>query len=190
MSENTENIKKPIYKKWWFWLIIAFIVILALGSSGENTTEQPNISTNITPSTNVDNTTNIDTSNKVYAVGEEAFLNNTSITVTKVEKSNGSEYDKPQSGKEFVILYITIKNIGNSNLSYNPYNFQVQNSQGQLNEPTFTIIDNDTSLQTGELIPNGSISGTIVFEESINDSNLTLIYQDNFWSSKSLKIKL
>lgn len=35
------KIKKPFYKKWWFWVIIAFIVIGSFGSSEENNpTEQ------------------------------------------------------------------------------------------------------------------------------------------------------
>lgn len=190
MSDISENTKKPIYKKWWFWLIIVIVLLIAISSPSNETTTEPNISTNTSSSTNTDSSTKVDTSNKTYSVGEEAILNNSSIIVTKVEKSNGSEYDKPKSGKEYVIVHVTIKNNGNSNLSYNPYDFQVQNSQGQLENHTFTIIDQETSLQSGELIPGGSVTGTIVFEELINDENLILIYQDNFWTSKTLKIKL
>ncbi len=34
-----EKNKKPLFKKWWFWLIIALIVIFAFGSSGESNNE-------------------------------------------------------------------------------------------------------------------------------------------------------
>ena len=35
------KIKKPIYKRWWVW-VVAFIVIVAVGSSGGNETQQGN----------------------------------------------------------------------------------------------------------------------------------------------------
>ncbi len=54
----------------------------------------------------------------------------------------------------------------------------------------YTIIDQDTELQSGELIPGGKVEGTIVFEELIDDPNLVLIYNDSIWSTNSLKIHL
>lgn len=183
MSDNSEKVKKPIYKKWWFWLIIIILVIAIVGSGSSNNNSSTQTSTS-------SSSTSTDNSSKVYSVGEEATLGNGSVTVTKVEKSNGSTYDKPKSGKEFVIVHVTIKNNGSSNLSYNPFYFKVQNSQGQQEDITFTTVDQDTSLQSGELISGGSVSGTVVFEEPVNDSNLTLIYQDSIWSSKSIQIKL
>lgn len=55
---------------------------------------------------------------------------------------------------------------------------------------TFTTIDKDTSLQSGELIPGGKVTGTVTFEQPKGDTGLILIYNDNIWSSKELKIKL
>lgn len=36
---NVEKVKKPIYKKWWFWAIIAFFVIGIIGNMGEDEEE-------------------------------------------------------------------------------------------------------------------------------------------------------
>jgi len=66
----------------------------------------------------------------------------------------------------------------------------MQNSQGQQESMTFTTVNSDSSLQSGELIPGGKVSGTIAFEQPIGDTNLTLVYSDSIWSSKELKIKL
>lgn len=125
-----------------------------------------------------------------YNQGEEARLGNGAITVTEVKKSNGNSWDKPQTGKEFIIVNITIENKGNDKLSYNPFYFKLQNSQGQQESMTFTTIDSDTSLKSGELISGGKASGTIAFETTKGDTNLILIYNDNIWSSKELKINL
>jgi hypothetical protein len=172
-----EKGKKPIYKKWWFWVIITILIIgiAVAGTSDENT---------ITPATS-------SISEKTeYNQGEEAMLGNGAIIVTKVEKSQGNQFDKPKSGKEFVIVYVTIENKGNSNLSYNPLYFKMQNSQGQQESMTFTTIDKDTALHSGELIPGGKVTGTVTFEQPKGDNGLLLIYSDNIWSSKELKIKL
>lgn len=122
--------------------------------------------------------------------GETGILGDGAITVTKVERSQGNEWDKPKSGKEFVIVTVSIENKGKDKLSYNPFDFKLQNSQGQQEEQAFTTIDNDTSLQSGELIPGGKVSGTIAFEQPKDDKNLVLIYNDSIWSSKELKINL
>lgn len=46
MSENLEE-KKPIYKKWWFWVIVA-VVILGIGSNSvQNNTQQATSNSNV-----------------------------------------------------------------------------------------------------------------------------------------------
>ena len=54
----------------------------------------------------------------------------------------------------------------------------------------FTTVDQDTALKSGELIAGGKVEGTLVFEETKGDTGLVLIYNDNMWSSKELKINL
>ena len=122
--------------------------------------------------------------------GEVGTLGNGAIKVTKVQRSQGSEWDKPKTGKEFVIITVMIENKGDEKLSYNPFDFKLQNSQGQQESMTFTTIDQDTSLSSGELIPGGKVTGTIAFETTKGDKKLALIYNNNVWSSKELKINL
>lgn len=181
-----EKEKKAIYKKWWFWVIIV-VIILGIGSSLNNnsteTSTQQNTSSSLTENKKQSEKTE-------YNKGEEAILGNGAITVTDVQISQGTQYDKPKSGKEFVIVSVTIENKGDKNLYYNPYYFKMQNSQGQQEDIAFTTVNNDNSLQSGELIPGGKVSGTIAFEQPIGDAGLVLIYSNNLWSSKELKIKL
>ena len=176
MARYAEKEKKPIYKKWWFWILI--VIIIGVAVSGKS-------------NTNNTTTTGSDADIKTeYSQGEEAILGDGAITVTKVEKSQGNEWDKPKTNKEFVIVSVTIENKETNNLSYNPLYFKMQNSQGQQESMTFTTINQDTALQSGELIAGGKVSGTIAFEQPIGDTGLMLIYNDSIWSSKELKIKL
>ncbi len=184
MSNHSEELK-PIYKKWWFW---AIIIVLIIGITGSQSGKSD---TNTTSSTSESATSSTENEKTEYNQGEQAILGNGAITVTNVERSQGSEYSKPKSGKEYVIVSLKIENKGKDNLSYNPFYFKMQNSQGQQEDYTITMgVNDDTQLNSGELIPGGSVEGTLVFEEPKGDTGLILIYNDNLWSSKELKIKL
>lgn len=187
MASHSDNEKKPIYKKWWFWVII-IVIIAAIGGSQSNNNNE---TTTANPSNVSSNVSSKENEKTEYNQGEEAILGNGAITVTNVKRSQGGQYSKPKAGKEYVIVSLKIENKGKEKLSYNPYYFKMQNSQGQQESYTITMdINDDTQLNSGELIPGGSIEGTLVFEEPKGDTGLVLIYNDNLWSSKELKINL
>lgn len=177
--------KKPIYKRVWFWILIVIVVIViiaAIGGSGSDSKKSSNGTTAGAQTTTATKTT--------YAIGETAQLDGASVVVNKIEKSSGDTYYKPKSGYEFVIVEVTITNTGNSNITYNPYDFQMQNSQGNITDTTLYTTDRDSDLSTGELAPGGTITGTLPFEEPINDSALTLIYEGNMWSASQIKFSM
>lgn len=126
----------------------------------------------------------------VFAVGEAIKLKDNQLTVTSVEKSAGGEFDSLQSGNEYVIVNVTIKNAGNENISYNPYDFQLKNSNGNIVDGAFAMINQDTQLQSGELAAGGEVSGSLAFEAPVGDENLELIYKPSFWSDKNITVKL
>ncbi|QXE20015.1 DUF4352 domain-containing protein [Clostridium sp. 001] len=119
-----------------------------------------------------------------YAIGETAKYKGVEMTVTKVDKSNGSEYDKPKDGKEFIIARVKIKNNAKEKLSYNPLYFKMQNSKGQIEDETFSTVNEDTALKSGELAPGGEVEGSVIFEEPVEDKGMLLQYQDNIFSDK------
>lgn len=119
-----------------------------------------------------------------YAVGETAKYKGVEMTATKVDKSNGSDYDKPKDGKEFVIIAVKIKNNAKDKVAYNPLYFKMQNSKGQIEDETFSTVNQDTALKSGELAPGGEVEGTVIFEEPAGDKGLLLQYQDNIFSDK------
>jgi hypothetical protein len=67
-----------------------------------------------------------------YAIVETAKYKGIEMTVLNIDKSNGSEYDIPKDGKEFVIVRVKIKNDVKEKLAYNLFYFKMQNSKGQL----------------------------------------------------------
>ncbi len=125
-----------------------------------------------------------------YGLNEAAKLEDTVITVNSVQKSSGIEYQTPKSGYEFVIVEFTIENKGDSRLYYNPFDFYVQNSNGVIDEYAWEDLGYDT-LSSGYLATDGKITSYLVFEEPINDPELTFIYQpDSFDEEKVLTFSL
>lgn len=179
--------KKPIYKKWWVWLIA---VIVAIGIAGGGDSSSNGTALNGTTSNGETTNKKVENVKEFYSVGEEVKLGNNVLIVNSVEKSNGSEWDKPKEGNEFVVVDVTIKNGGSSEISYNPFDFKMQNSKGQITDQAITTINIDTSLNSGNLAAGGEISGTIAFEQPVGDEALVLKYKANMFSNKEIKVKL
>lgn len=201
----SEKVKKPFYKKWWFWLIIIVLVIGIAGTGGEDQTE-PEAVANEDSEEAADDASESDNSTDEgeegteadeeeltedeFSVGEAVQLGDNVLTVTEVEKSDGDEFDQPKSGNEYVIVHVEIENSGEENISYNPFNFKMANSEGQIVDQALTIIDSDTALESGELAPGGTVPGTIVFEQPVDDPELQLQFEPSFWSGDMIKINL
>ena len=178
--------KKPIFKRVWFWILVLIVLgIIISAVSGGSSDESKNgkkIGENAPVSTEAAKT--------VFKIGDIVELDGASVVVNKVSKVNGDDWNHPKNGHEYVIVEVTIRNESTSSISYNPFDFKMQNSQGVITDQTFWTSDRNTDLDSGELAPGGSITGTIPFEEPIGDPELTLIYEGNFWSNSQIRIEL
>ncbi|MDN4066677.1 DUF4352 domain-containing protein [Paenibacillus vini] len=129
--------------------------------------------------------------NQTFAIGDKIALGDNVLTVNGFARSQGdNEFDTPKEGHEYIIIDLTIENGGSENISYNPFDFSMQNSQGQILDGAFTLTEQDKQLNSGELAPKGKVSGVIVFEQPKGDTGLQLIYQPNFWSDGKIKIEI
>lgn len=176
-KENQE--KKPVYKKWWFWVIIVFITAGAFGAKDN------------TPKKVGDNNGNSSSQEQtVFKVGDVISYKGKEITVKSVDRNynTGNEFSKPKEGKEFVRVHLFIENKSDEKMSYNAFNWEMQDSTGDIKSQTFAVDDNN--LSSGELAKGGKKTGTIVFEVPKDDKNLTLHHKDSFFSNKTVEIKL
>lgn len=114
-----------------------------------------------------------------FNINETAVYEDVHYTVTNVKYSNGDNWDTPAAGKEYVVVTIKIENKSESKISYNVFDWKMLNSQGQEENEAFTTIDTDTNLGSGDLVPGGTKTGTIVFEEPKNETSLKLEYFNN-----------
>lgn len=118
-----------------------------------------------------------------FETNETVTYKNVDFKVEKIERSNGSEFDKPEDGKEFLIVTINIKNNSDDKVSYNAYDWKLTNSNGQENDEAFTTV-NSNALNNGDLAVGGTVTGTIAYEIPKGDSGLKLSYYDTVFDNK------
>jgi len=127
---------------------------------------------------------------KIYSVGESADISGTVVTVTKSYKTYGTELIQPKTGYEFIVVFVKIQNKGTNSITYNPFDFKMQNSKGQILDCGIFTPDGFTRLDAGELLAGGEVEGTISFEEPVNDNGLILIYKPSVWTNETLKFNI
>lgn len=180
-----EKVKKSIFKRWWFWLIVVvvlFILFVALGSGGDNENDTKKVSSeNKTASKKLD---------KTYKVGDTVSYKGYEIKVNSVKYSQGNEYEKPDNGKEYVIVNVTITNNTDSKQSYNPYDFKL-NADGNGTDLDEIVTDvAEDELQSGDLDKGATVSGNMIGQAKKDVKKLKLQYQANFWNDKTVDIDL
>ncbi len=187
-----EKKKKPFYKKWWVWLIV-IIVIIAFASAGDDDDEVADGPEKVESEETEGETEEEkeeDIENTEFGVGEKVKLDGQVVEVTEVEKSQGDDFESPSEGNEFVIVHVAIENNGEDEISYNPFNFKMKNSDGQIEDEGMLIVDSDTSLSSGDLAPGGNVSGTLSFEQPKDDDGLELIFEPGFWGTDEIVFNL
>ena len=118
-----------------------------------------------------------------YALNETADIDGVKYTLTAVERNSGFSYNTPESGKEYVIVTVSIENGSEDKIDYNSYNFKMLNSQGQEIDNAF-VVDLENQLDFGELTPGGNITGRMCFEEPAGDSGLKLNLYTNIFNEE------
>lgn len=186
---NSQNNKKPWYKRFWVWVLI-IIVIGGIGSAaGGNKSDTP---TSTTGDSAVSETKAAADTKTEFAVGETASFDDKSITITDVQRNydTGNQFAQPESGKEFVLVTVEIANNSKSSMDFNTFEFKLQDSNGvQLNE-SFTALS-EGKLNSGSLAPGGKVTGKLAYEVPKDDAGLKLLYQSfSFFSNKTITFNI
>lgn len=126
-----------------------------------------------------------------YDVDEAIVFDDKTVTVSNVERNwnSGNEFITPDTGNEFVRVQVEISNNSDDRISYNTFDWKIQNSNGTITDVDINSFG-DGSLDSGELAAGGKVSGKLVFQAPSGDSGLTLLYEPSFWSNNGVEIKL
>ena len=118
------------------------------------------------------------TREKIFAMNDVITYNGVDYKIVKVETSNGNSYKSPKEGNQFLIVTVYIKNNTNDKVPYSYENWTMSNSKGEEKKRIFTSINVNNALYSGELVIGGIKTGSMVFEQPINDSKLILNFYD------------
>lgn len=178
--------KTPVFKKWWFWVIIVIVLIGVGGAAGGNKNEPTKVDSGTSTSEQKSE------EKTDFAVGDIIAYDGKEITVVSVDRhfDTGNQFVKPESGKEFVRINVKIENKSEDKISYNTYDWELQDSDGDIQSVSGSHYIIDNGLGNGDLAAGGKKSGYLLFEVPKDDTGLVLHYKPSFWSDKTMNIKL
>lgn len=186
------------------WLLIAVGVIVLLGACGAmlggNDDNKEKESANETAETN-ENTkkeekeeNNSEENEEVkeeYAIGETFDHNGVSVTVNEVERIEPGELDFLDEGDNYIRINLTINNNSDKEVPYNPLNFEIQTSDGNVMDSfTFPPSNSDKVMTSGKLTQGGTYTGNLFYEVPADDNGLILRYEPSFWSNEIIKFNV
>ena len=128
--------------------------------------------------------------NLLYKIGDEVTSRDAKITVNSIKKTDKFFMSKPKENNEYIILNITIKNIGDSIVSYNPFDFYLKGKDGIFKSCHKLKLGGIKSVSNGKLFPGKSITGELIFEEEKDTEGLILKFTSNIFSDDTSFIKL
>ncbi|AEB30449.1 hypothetical protein CAR_c17910 [Carnobacterium sp. 17-4] len=205
-NEVKGKIKKPFYKKVWFWAVVV-ILIGAFGSmGGEDEVAESNAAA--VPSEKKVETTEATTEEsapaeeeaapavEAYAVGEEVSVGDVTYVVKDIQTATnvGGEFGENSKGT-YLIIDISVTNNGSEALTVSDDFFTLLNDgKTYESDATAGIYANETNSFFLESInPDLTMDGKVVFDVSdavIESSSKQLQVATGFWSTETELINL
>lgn len=200
--------KKPFYKKWWFILlaiILIFSLIRSIGGDSDKPDSTPEVKVEApvvteptqapvqeeeaVPTTVVEPTRS---ALQKYAIGETVIVDDVQVVINEVKEVPGTEYFKPEEGKRFVSVDLTLENLGSTDFTVSSLLlFSLKDDTGQEYSISISgITASGGKSPDGTIIPGDKLRGQLVYEIPVNASGLVLIFEPNILGSSSVRFDL
>ena len=172
-------------------ILIVFVVIGAIGSlTGGDKSEPKKVSTSSGKNDESSKSGTVD-EKKEFQVGETVSLKDVNVTLVSSTESAGSEYVKPDDGKEFLILEFNIENNSSKDINISSVaNFEAYCDDFSLNQD---ILGQQAPEAEGKTQLDGSVAsgkkmnGIIVYQVPTGYKNFEINVAPDFWSTKDIK---
>lgn len=124
---------------------------------------------------------------RVYKVGDTHVVDDVWATLVSVKPIAGDEFTQPKSGNAFYVVHVKIINHSHSEQSYNPLDFHVRTSSGNISDveivPPSTYTANNT-LNSGNLTAGGgTVEGDLIIQAPTGDHGAKLSWQPSFFGN-------
>ncbi|KEI10513.1 hypothetical protein Z957_01905 [Clostridium sp. K25] len=185
---ENQKIKKPFYKKWWFWVIVIIIGIGAMGTndSKDNPKKVGETSAKVSEKKEESNKP------KIFKVGDVIELKDLKVKVNKVYNVKGNEFSKPKDGNEFIAVDCTVENISKEEKAVSSLAmFKVVDKDGRSCEYSLTGQTAANSGQMdGQIAPGRKLTGVYVVEVQKGTTGLELEFDNSFLLGEQVIVKL
>lgn len=203
--------KKPLYKRWWVWLLALILIGSALGGGKDD--EKPAADQGdktpvvvATPQeTPAENPVPVEPPKEEVVevgIGKPATIADVTFIVNSVEetkeiKSGNQFIDNAKTEGKFIILDITVKNDKKESLTIHSSYFKLISADGVEYDPStdsavIMAMSDEADFFLQQVNPGLSKSGKVVFEVGPNlDLTTTLLRgQTGFWGTETVEISL
>lgn len=155
-----------------------------LGSAANTaTTSSVSSGTNASPSSSPSTS-----STTVAKVGQTITVNSVSCTLRSVAVLQADQYNSPKAGYQYIVVSVIIKNNGNAQTDYNPLDFHIKSSSGNVTDVDYSTPSSYTAnniLESGSLDPGGTVSGDIILQAPIGDAKAELTWAASIFASNT-----
>lgn len=126
-----------------------------------------------------------------FQVGETVSLKDVKVTLIGATESAGSEYVKPDDGKEFLILEFNIENNSSKDINISSVaNFEAYCDDYSLNQDILgqqaPEAEGKTQLD-GQVASGKKMNGIIVYQVPTDFKSFEINVAPDFWSTKDIK---
>lgn len=126
----------------------------------------------------------------VFNKGDAVKVDDVVMTVTAAKQwKSKNEYEKPESGKVYYMVTISLVNKGSEKADYNALNYKIQDADGNQTDEAF-VTEVPSKMNSGSLAPGGKFTGNLVFEVPKSMKSLKLIMEPNMFSDQQVTINL
>lgn len=175
--------KKPIFKKWWFWVILVILVI-SFANSGENTDQPDTPVVNENQNVPVSETKSKEPEKTEYYVGDILQDGNTKIVfMSSGDYVEENQFMQPSEGNKYIYLQFAFENTSKtSDTSISCFSFSCY-ADGYAAEMYYGGDDNlSATLSAGR-----GTTGYIYFEVPQNAEEIEVEYETNIFTEKKIK---
>ncbi|MCC3379878.1 DUF4352 domain-containing protein [Paenibacillus farraposensis] len=171
--------KKPFYKKWWFWVIIVVLVIGALGSKNNDPTKTAKTDSKTTESKAVSTTASVDKKEepkkeeapKMAKIGEAVQVGNLAVQANKASSKTTigqNEFMQKKTADKYLVINLSIKNLDKEARTLDASMFKLIDAAGLEYEPMadadLYVNDSGNMLFLAKINPGLTKTANVVFE--------------------------
>ena len=175
--------KKPIFKKWWFW-VIAVLVVGAIGSAAGRNDDKPSAASQPPAQTDAAGTeTEQAEPSNIFHAGDKVDTKNLSITYQECDADWQDYQYEPREGTRLIRAYFVFENIGNTDQTCGSIYFDCYADGAACDSYLFRC---EPSLSFSSISPGRKLEGYVCYEVPIGAEIIELEYETSFWAQDKI----